>query len=377
MSEHELLPPEHEPQLDSPIPPPRVSAGAYRVAQEIARQLNETQPPVIGKIKAIVKMCGAEKARAWTAEALQIEANGGLMVEDGSRRRTVGGVFFYLVKQRLKDTAEFTQIFPEQAYATARKANWERVKAERKEAKARARAAREAEAAANPPPPKPEKPKREPPPPPPPARAATREEIIAAVPTLLDCPGEMRSMRVHITGRPNAVEQREQTVMFALELTKFPPMPRGLPEPPPLPQTYLVFVGLKQWKRVAEAIANPDDFLIIEGICAYDPELGRQVLYVNSITTKLLEDAKRAPKPQREVSEPTQPAEAAPTQAELPPPPAQTDPIVHLREKEAKLQARIEQVKALPFSQRKELPKLMAQLQQLQGELEETKKNPQ
>jgi hypothetical protein len=140
-------------------------------------------------------------------------------------------------------------------------------------------------------------------------------------------------------------------------------MPRGIPELPPLPQRYLVFVGSKQWGRVAEAIANPEDFLIIEGICALDPELGQQVLYVNSITTKLLEDAKRAPKPLREASTPvemaqtTVPAEAAP------------DVLGKLRANEAKLQERIEQVKALPFSQRKELPSLLAELREVQTEI--------
>jgi hypothetical protein len=364
MSEHDTLPTQSESPPDAPVPIHQTSW--YKTAKRISRQLNERGSAPFTQIKRVVQVCGEETALAWAAEALKIEANGGMMVENGSRRRSVGGIFFYLVKTRVRNTPAFAQIFPQQVDAEAVKAKWKDLQARRKAAKAEARAKREAEAAANPPPPKPEKPKREPPPPPPLTQPVTREVIIAALPALLDQSGELRSMRVHVTGRPDAVEQRDQTVMFALQLTKFPPMPKGVPEPPPLPQTYLVYVGLKQWNRVAEAIANPDDFLILEGICAFDPELGQQVIYTNSITTKLLEDAKRAPKkPQEETNKP---AEAA-AQAELPPPPPQTDPIANLRAKEAKLQARIEQVKALPFSQRKELPSLMAQLQEVQAQI--------
>ena len=34
-------------------------------------------------------------------EALTVEANGGMRTQDGSRRRTKGGVFFYLVRGRV------------------------------------------------------------------------------------------------------------------------------------------------------------------------------------------------------------------------------------------------------------------------------------
>lgn len=47
----------------------------------------------------------------WLEETLAIEASGGMMVNNGERRRTPGGVFFYLVKGRLSKELR-QQLFP-------------------------------------------------------------------------------------------------------------------------------------------------------------------------------------------------------------------------------------------------------------------------
>ena len=44
-----------------------------------------------------------ERAQAFVAQALEVEANGGMMVPDGSRNRTLGGIFFYLVRTQVSD----------------------------------------------------------------------------------------------------------------------------------------------------------------------------------------------------------------------------------------------------------------------------------
>ena len=62
----------------------------------IAKAVNEPNKELIWRI---VKRIGAERATAFLAEALRIEAEGGMLVEDQSRRRTPGGVFFALVRQ--------------------------------------------------------------------------------------------------------------------------------------------------------------------------------------------------------------------------------------------------------------------------------------
>src|SRR6266516_1656079 len=67
------------------------------VARMIADRLGETEIPPRVRIKRIVQAIGRTQACALLEETLQIEAQGGMMLPNGSRRRTAGGVFFTLV----------------------------------------------------------------------------------------------------------------------------------------------------------------------------------------------------------------------------------------------------------------------------------------
>jgi phosphorylated adapter RNA export protein len=80
------------------------------IADQIADQLGETEVPVCKKSQ-IVEACGVEQTQAWLDETLAIEAGGGMMVSTGERRRTPGGVFFYVVKGRLSKELR-RQLFP-------------------------------------------------------------------------------------------------------------------------------------------------------------------------------------------------------------------------------------------------------------------------
>ncbi len=51
-----------------------------------------------------VRTLGPERAQAFVTQSLEVEANGGMLVPDGSRRRTLGGIFFYLVRTQISDT---------------------------------------------------------------------------------------------------------------------------------------------------------------------------------------------------------------------------------------------------------------------------------
>src|ERR1700694_152526 len=66
------------------------------VATMIADRLGETVIGARAQIKRIVQVLGRSQALALLEETLRVEENGGIMVPDGSRRRTPGGVFFHL-----------------------------------------------------------------------------------------------------------------------------------------------------------------------------------------------------------------------------------------------------------------------------------------
>lgn len=62
----------------------------------IADRLGETEESVRKKIVAIVYALGRSQSHQLLTYALQMEEHGGEMLPDGSRRRTVGGIFFSL-----------------------------------------------------------------------------------------------------------------------------------------------------------------------------------------------------------------------------------------------------------------------------------------
>jgi hypothetical protein len=74
------------------------------VVTQIAQALGETKPMARGQIKRIVQTIGEERALAILQQALDVEQQGGLMLPDGSRRHTQGGVFFRLVKEQSSQT---------------------------------------------------------------------------------------------------------------------------------------------------------------------------------------------------------------------------------------------------------------------------------
>ncbi len=81
------------------------------IAAEIAAQLGETEPSPRKQLKRAVRILGPAQVQALLARTLDIERSGGLMLPDGSRRRTPGGVFFYLIR---------TTVAPKEAYKIVR-----------------------------------------------------------------------------------------------------------------------------------------------------------------------------------------------------------------------------------------------------------------
>ena len=67
----------------------------------IAKALGESDEVPLFQIAGVVRVLGEDTAQKLLAETQETEKNGGMMLPDGSRKRTLGGVFFFLARQKL------------------------------------------------------------------------------------------------------------------------------------------------------------------------------------------------------------------------------------------------------------------------------------
>jgi hypothetical protein len=67
----------------------------------IAKALGESEEIPLTQIRGVVSVLGEEVSLKLLEETKHIEDKGGMMLPDNSRKRTAGGVFFYLARQKL------------------------------------------------------------------------------------------------------------------------------------------------------------------------------------------------------------------------------------------------------------------------------------
>jgi hypothetical protein len=67
----------------------------------IAKALGESDELPVTQITGVVRALGEELCLKLLEETKQIESKGGMMLPDNSRKRTPGGVFFFLARQKL------------------------------------------------------------------------------------------------------------------------------------------------------------------------------------------------------------------------------------------------------------------------------------
>lgn len=71
-------------------------------ARQVADMLGETEFTPFCKIYKICKVLGRERVMRLLIKTLEVENNGGLLTCDQTKRRSTGGVFFFLVKGRYR-----------------------------------------------------------------------------------------------------------------------------------------------------------------------------------------------------------------------------------------------------------------------------------
>lgn len=70
---------------------------------EIANALGETDPRTKAIIERSITVLGVEAVQALRHEVEAIEVQGGMLTADGTRRRTPGGIYLFLLKQRMNE----------------------------------------------------------------------------------------------------------------------------------------------------------------------------------------------------------------------------------------------------------------------------------
>ena len=222
----------------------------------LAETLQESNRPLL---RRVLRVLGHDRTAALLAAALQCEATGGMLTADGTRRRTPGGVFFHLARQQASPK-ERQRLFPRPGPSTHHAPS----------------AGHDTSVGV------------------PPSQVLPWDEVFPIIQTLAThLPGEARTMKLTLIGRPGPVEVREQAVVFRMQGKAPGPLPKGLPPLPSTPAlTWNVLVALRQWNRVKDSVAtNQDDQLIIEG---YPVLQGTEhVLLAQNCTSVALQRAQR------------------------------------------------------------------------------------
>ena len=96
-----------------------------------------------------------------------------------------------------------------------------------------------------------------------------------------------------LIGRPGKIVEKGNVIITAMQSKKAPSLSKQLPTPPERPTNYVLLIARKQWNKVAEAIKDPEDVLVVEGYPQVDAKMKGITVFVQSATTKMLQRAKK------------------------------------------------------------------------------------
>jgi hypothetical protein len=242
----------------------------YETAMMIADQLGETEEGPRASIFRIVKAVGRTQARAFLTHTQEIEAQGGMLLPDGSRRRTPGGIFFHLAYTTgiTKAGKRLERFFPKDSA--------------RPQVSSSPSQDRQPPTSKNIPSP------------------FQWEDRLTVVAEISSAKGKASTVKITLIGTVGNVADKGAFVVAMLQSSKVPSLPKGVPIPSAEATDYVVYIAAKQWKTVALAAKDPEDALIIEGYPQTDAKTTAISVFATSVTSKKLQAAKRpAPVPKQ------------------------------------------------------------------------------
>lgn len=223
------------------IPYPEEVLAQLDLSEEATRIADQLEEPMVWMIQNAIDVVGLDQVEAVLQETQAVEAEGGMWTAGNERRRTPGGVFFKLLKDKT-DRNTTKRIF-------------------------------------EPPPPirdyldtvRPKGPAH-----PPPLTPLPWSKVRTVVNKLLEQSLEKCIVRITLMGRPSQVSKTKSCVVVALKGQRPPSLPKGLP---PVPEdseySFAVFIAHKHWSRVAPIMAQDANAkLIVEGYPVFDAKRG-------------------------------------------------------------------------------------------------------
>ena len=255
-----------------PVAEPPSADQISQLARQVADALGEKSAQPITQIGGLIEKCGWQFVETVLAETEATQAAGGLLTHDRKRRRSKGGVFFYLAKGRM-DPKLRSAIFPNFGKG--------------------------GDGTIAPP-------------------GIDWEDRVAPMKALRAEAGQISGLTVSLSGRPGQLRIDGSSVMTVIEQreVKAPPYPKGVPHFDTVDGVtrYYIFMSLRHWKRVEKALEDETDLLVIEGSAVYDAALEGIAILSTRVSTKALDYQKRKAKSQalRKASEAREEAPADP-----------------------------------------------------------------
>lgn len=221
---------------------PRFPKALWQQSLQIAAILTEENHDAWRQIARLLQACGQDFTSELLQQTLELEAQGGLLLADGSRRRTPGGVFFHLAKMQMAPELRL-KVFPAQNARPGR------------------------------------------------IRWPERGKLL---PRLLRAPGAAEEALTTLEGQLIAVQPTEDYVLLTLwDSGVIAPIPKGVPHPSLLRAEYLVYASLEQWQAVQPALEDPQTLLSVEGFSIVDPTLECLIIYALQLSSTPIRKRRR------------------------------------------------------------------------------------
>lgn len=211
-------------------------------ARTIADQLNENNGRAIKQIETLIEHMGADYVQKYVKKTEQIEAKGGMKTDDGARRRTKGGVFFYIIKVAVPEDVRKI-VFPRFGM--------------RREGK-----------------------------------VITWKDRMQYIADLVDEEsaehGEMHTLTITVKGRPGKVHVVDNSVVTTIVHThKQLPLAHGVPQPTQVSTVYTIYMPIRKWRDVEQYLKDAaSDYLIVEGSQLWDAESGTIAVLAREVSTR-------------------------------------------------------------------------------------------